>query len=59
MSDEEFRAFLDLLMASDPWPMGEGTEAEQAYVVLVDLADRESRNRGYGNWIEAFHQVAA
>jgi hypothetical protein len=53
MDDREFRGFLDLLMCSDPWPMGD-FEA-----TLKGLADRMACERGYDNWIDAYHQHVA
>ena len=50
MSDAQFRTFLDLLMVSDPWPLEYGKES------MDDLADDESRKRGFSDWIEAYHQ---
>ena len=49
MNDNEFRTFLDLLMVSDPWPLEYGHET------LTDFADSQSRERGYSDWIEAYH----
>lgn len=50
MNDDQFRVFLDLLMVSDPWPLEYGHEA------LNELADEQSRERGYCDWIEAYHK---
>lgn len=50
MNDDQLRAFLDLLMVSDPWPLQYGQEA------MNDLADEESRKRGFCDWIEAYHK---
>ncbi len=55
MSGTEFRDLLDLIMCSDPWPVadtGNGT-GEQS---LINLVDRESKERGYADWIEAYHR---
>ena len=52
MTDEEFRAFLDLLMCSDPWPSRHRAATE---AVLGTLADREAAVRGYDSWIAAYH----
>ena len=51
MDDRELRIFLDLLMVSDPWPLEYGHEA------MTDIADAESRERGYTDWIEAYHKM--
>lgn len=55
MPNVMFRALLDLIMCSDPWPvpdMGEGTGEE----FVLKLADSEARKRGYDNWVVAFHE---
>lgn len=54
MSDQQFRAFLDLLMCSDPWPVA-GDDGEHCHEILTDLADDESYKRGFSTWIDAFH----
>ena len=51
MRDTQFRDFMDLLMCSDPWPVLDGTQDS-----LIELADEESKKRGYENWIVAFHE---
>ncbi len=51
MDDRELRIFLDLLMVSDPWPLEYGQDA------MTDVADAESRARGYDNWIDAYHKM--
>lgn len=50
MTDRQYRAFLNLLMCSDPWPLSEEDDA-----VLRDFADTEAAARGHATWIEAFH----
>lgn len=50
MSDSQFKAFLALMMASDPWPLSEAEHDE-----LLMLANEESWRRGFEGWIEAFH----
>lgn len=50
MNDEELRAFLNLLMISDPWPLSENEQN-----ILDEFAQRESKKRGYKDWIDAFH----
>jgi len=50
MSDKEYRALINLLMTSDPWPAG-----EEDAITLKRLADREARDRGYEDWIDASH----
>lgn len=50
MDDDQFMAFLELLMVSDPWPLQWGHE------IMTDLADDQSRARGFCDWIEAYHK---
>lgn len=52
MGDREFRAFLDLMMCSDPNPAGEEVDA-----ILKRWADEESQRHGFDNWIVAFHEL--
>ncbi len=52
MKTEQFRAFLTLLVCSDPWP----TDGEGKYL-LETWADEEARKHGYGDWIEAYHAL--
>jgi len=63
LSDDQFRALLNLFMASDPWPIvnkGEkkiargiqdSGEEEELQALLTD----ESHSRGYAHWTDAFH----
>lgn len=51
LNDEEYRIFLDWLMCADPFP---GTDAENA--VMVELASVLALQRGYADWIEAYHR---
>lgn len=53
MSDDQFKVFLELMMCSDPWPLAHGHET------MVNLADSESRARGFMDWIEAYHEFLA
>lgn len=54
LTDERFRALLDLMMCSDPWPVGrDGVWNER---VVKDLLDEESRKRGYADWVGAYHE---
>ena len=52
MTDNEFRAFLDLMMCSDPWP-GEMLGGQDP---LERFADRHSRELGFDGWIVAYHE---
>lgn len=46
-----YRAFLDLLMVSDPFPLPESDHS-----VLQTQADYWAEQFGYSNWIEAYHE---
>lgn len=50
MSDEQFRVLMSLVMVSDPWPLQIG------HSEMNDLLDDEARQRGFCDWIEAFHE---
>ena len=52
MTKVELRAFLDLMMVSDPWPL-----EEPAHEIMIVLADRESEKHGFENWIVAYHEL--
>ena len=52
MNEGQFKALLDLLMVSDPWPLD-----EQAHRALLAYANAESGKRGYDGWIHAFHEI--
>ena len=55
MDDRQFRAFMDLLMCSDPYPVtdqGSGTGEND----LLRLANAESIKRGFSAWQEAYHE---
>lgn len=53
MDSYEYRAFLDLLMHSDPYPVDCGKDA------LISYANREAFARGYDDWIDAYHRHEA
>ena len=53
MNDTEYRAFLDLMMCSDPWPIDDdGIDHE----LLEAFADAQAKKRGFTCWIEAYHR---
>jgi len=52
MTDKEFRCLLDLFMVSDPWPLEDGESNE----IIGKMLDRLSRERGYQDWVGAFHR---
>jgi hypothetical protein len=51
LSDEEFRALLSMMMASDPNPAGSKVDD-----VMVGLVKRESAARGFDSWFTAYHE---
>lgn len=51
MNDKEFRAFMDLLMCSDPWPVDD----KNNQAIIEALADKEAKRRQFGDWITAYH----
>ena len=51
LSDEEFRALVDLLIWIDPWSYGRSSQS-----ILEGLADSEAKKRNFDNWIVAFHE---
>ena len=53
MKRHQFRALLDLLMVSDPWPLDKAGE-----VILKTFADREAKTWGFQDWIEAYMKLS-
>ncbi len=53
MNLEELKAFLTLLMCSDPWPVPENYGND----LLQKFADSESQRHGFRDWIEAYHKL--
>lgn len=51
MNNLEFRALMNLLMCSDPWPTANWEDEEH----LKGLANYEAAKRGFENWIIAYH----
>lgn len=58
MDDVQFRCFLDLMMVSDPWPLGGGspTDTHYSHTALEHLANVESAKRGFSSWFDAYHK---
>ena len=53
MTDTEFKFLLDLYMVSDPWPLNDGQSNE----IIGEMLNRESRERGYDGWVDAYHAM--
>lgn len=54
MNPKQFRAFLDLLMCSDPWPVDDGGESQKA---LDKFANEEAVRHGQRDWVGAYHHL--
>lgn len=59
MNAIEFRAFLDLLMCSDSWPVHNEHGGESGYETMREFADITSRDYGFADWIDAYHRHVA
>lgn len=59
MNDMEYRAFLDLMMCSDPWPVDDGVSGLATHSLMLDVANRNAVDRGYTDWVDAYHRHAA
>jgi hypothetical protein len=59
MNNMEFRAFLDLLMCCDPWPVPADSQAFDTQKQMHDVANRLADDRGYSDWIDAYHRHEA
>lgn len=53
MSREELRAFLDILMCSDPWPI----KGDNSREILDAFATAEARRHGFADWLDAYHHL--
>ncbi len=53
MEDYIYRAILDLLMCSDPYPVPDDGVGQE---ILIALANDEAKKRGYGDWVVAYHE---
>lgn len=51
MNDNEFKTILDWFMHTDPWPSSLGV---YSYEIIYDWLNKESQNRGYKSWVEAW-----
>ena len=54
MDNKVFRAFLDLLMCADPWPIVDRGKSRK---LLEKWADSRANTLGYANWIDAYHNL--
>ncbi len=59
MNNIEYRAFLDLMMCSDPWPVAETPQGLDTQRLMVDVANRLANDRGYRDWIDAYYHHKA
>ena len=50
MKDIEYRVLLDLMMVSDPWPLGQTNLA-----IFKKFMKNEAKHRGYDDEIVAYH----
>jgi len=48
----ELKAFLCLVMVSDPWPL---SDEEQTHV--LNIANREAAVHGFEDWVVAYHAL--
>ena len=51
MTENELKAFAELLMVSDPWPINHGQD------LISDFVDEAARAHGYDDWIDAYHRI--
>lgn len=51
MPDRLFKIMLDWFMVSDLWQLD-----EESHEYISKWLDVESRNRGYLDWIDAYHE---
>ena len=59
MNNMEYRAFLDLMMCCDPWPVATDSQAFDTHQQMLDVANRLATDRGYSDWIDAYHRHEA
>lgn len=52
LEDDEYVTFLDWLMVSDQWPLGESERA-----IVKHVLNREAEARGYADWLDAYHEM--
>lgn len=51
-SAQEFGTLLNLVMVSDPWPLGP-LERDR----IVEMLNEEAQSRNYDDWIHAYHEM--
>ena len=59
MDSMEFRAFLDWLMCSDPWPVIDDDGNERGHDAIVRVANRYAIDWGFTDWVTAYHKHVA
>ncbi len=52
MKNADYRALLDLIMCSDPWPV----EGENQQIIEA-MATEEAKRRGWDSWVDAYHYM--
>lgn len=52
MNNNEFKSLLNVMMVADPW-IANDEDREN----IVQLLNREAEERGYEDWVEAYHEV--
>lgn len=53
LSDDEFAVLLEMFMIELPPQL-----SSSANDIIRQLLDRKSRERGYGSWVEAYHETS-
>ncbi len=52
MNNKSYRALLDLIMCSDPWPVADSGENQET---IIPMANGEAKSRGFDCWVDAYH----
>jgi len=54
--DYEFKAILELMMCSDPFPLEGGSNGSK-YLYVTGYLNYISEQMGYKDWIDAYHKI--
>lgn len=57
MNKKQFRAFLDLIMCCDPWPVDDTLATETNEWMVKDFASAHARTLGFTDWVDAYHRL--